>query len=93
MSGVCLTGRMPLSFLDNLWWDSDFAGLRKLSNDKTDRRDYGLPLGLIIIDTLAACAGYRRSGEENDNAVGQALMTQGGRTGDQLLRAGGRSLR
>jgi hypothetical protein len=37
-------------------------------------RDYGLPLGLIIIDTLAACAGYRRSGEENDNAVGQALM-------------------
>ena len=35
---------------------------------------YGLPLGLIIIDTLAACAGYRRSGDENDNAVGQALM-------------------
>jgi hypothetical protein len=37
-------------------------------------RDYGLPLGLVIIDTIAACAGYRRSGEENDNAVGQALM-------------------
>src|SRR5262249_52596646 len=36
--------------------------------------DFGLPLGLIIIDTLVACAGYRRSGEENDNAVGQALM-------------------
>jgi hypothetical protein len=36
--------------------------------------EHGLPLGLIIIDTVAACAGYRRAGEENDNAVGQALM-------------------
>jgi len=42
--------------------------------EATLMRDYGLPLGLIIIDTIAACAGYRRSGEENDNAVGQALM-------------------
>ena len=37
-------------------------------------QDHGLPLGLIIVDTLVACAGYRRSGEENDNAVGQVLM-------------------
>jgi len=36
--------------------------------------EFGLPLGLIMIDTIAACAGYGRSGEENDNAVGQALM-------------------
>jgi hypothetical protein len=36
--------------------------------------EHGLPLGLIIVDTIAACAGYRRAGEENDNAVGQALM-------------------
>jgi len=36
--------------------------------------EHGLPLGLIVIDTVAACAGYRRAGEENDNAVGQALM-------------------
>jgi AAA domain len=36
--------------------------------------DHGLPLGLIIIDTIAACAGYRRTGDENDNAIGQALM-------------------
>jgi hypothetical protein len=42
--------------------------------EATLMRDYGLPLGLVIIDTFAACAGYRRSGEENDNAVGQALM-------------------
>jgi hypothetical protein len=38
-------------------------------------KEFALPLGLIIIDTLVACAGYRRSGEENDNAVGQALMS------------------
>ena len=36
--------------------------------------EHGLPLGLITVDTIAACAGYRRAGEENDNAVGQALM-------------------
>jgi hypothetical protein len=36
--------------------------------------EFGLPLGLIMIDTIAACAGFSRSGEENDNAVGQALM-------------------
>jgi RecA-family ATPase len=34
----------------------------------------GLPLGLIVIDTIAACAGFGRAGEENDNAVGQAIM-------------------
>jgi AAA domain len=38
------------------------------------QEEFGLPLGLIMIDTIAACAGYGRSGEENDNAVGQALM-------------------
>jgi hypothetical protein len=31
-------------------------------------------LGLIVSDTIAACAGYRRTGDENDNAVGQAIM-------------------
>jgi hypothetical protein len=36
--------------------------------------EFGLPLGLILIDTVAACAGFSRAGEENDNAVGQALM-------------------
>jgi hypothetical protein len=35
---------------------------------------FGLPLGLIGIDTIAACAGYRRAGDEYDNAVGQAIM-------------------
>jgi hypothetical protein len=37
-------------------------------------REFGLPLGLIGIDTIAACAGYSRAGDEYDTAVGQALM-------------------
>src|SRR5512133_642453 len=37
-------------------------------------KEFGLPLGLIGIDTIAACAGYNRAGDEYDNAVGQAVM-------------------
>jgi AAA domain len=37
-------------------------------------KEFGLPLGLIGIDTVAACAGYARAGDEYDNAVGQAVM-------------------
>jgi hypothetical protein len=36
--------------------------------------EFGLPLGLIGIDTIAACAGYSRAGDEQDNAAGQAVM-------------------
>ena len=38
------------------------------------QQEFGLPLGLIIIDTIAACAGYARAGDENDAATGQAVM-------------------
>jgi hypothetical protein len=38
------------------------------------QEEFGLPLGLIGIDTIAACAGYGRAGDEYDNAVGQAVM-------------------
>jgi len=34
-------------------------------------KEFGLPLGLIAIDTIVACAGYSRAGDEYDNAVGQ----------------------
>jgi hypothetical protein len=37
-------------------------------------KEFGLPLGLIGIDTIAACAGYAKAGDEYDNAVGQAVM-------------------
>src|SRR5262249_7149845 len=36
--------------------------------------EFGLPLGLIILDTVAAAAGYSTPGAENDNAINQALM-------------------
>jgi hypothetical protein len=38
------------------------------------QEEFGLPLGLIVIDTIAACAGYARAGDENDPAAGQAVM-------------------
>jgi hypothetical protein len=37
-------------------------------------KEFGLPLGLIILDTVAASAGYNTPGAENDNAINQALM-------------------
>jgi hypothetical protein len=36
--------------------------------------EFGLPLGLIVVDTLAASAGYAGLGAENDNSIGQQLM-------------------
>jgi hypothetical protein len=38
------------------------------------QQEFGLPLGLVVVDTVAACAGYTKTGDENDNAVGQAIM-------------------
>lgn len=38
--------------------------------------EFKLPLALIIIDTIVAAAGFSRSGEENDAALGQAIMRQ-----------------
>jgi AAA domain len=35
---------------------------------------FGVPLILIIIDTVIAGSGYSKAGEENDAAAGQALM-------------------
>jgi AAA domain len=37
-------------------------------------QEFGLPLGLIALDTIAASAGNSQPGAENDNAVGQAIM-------------------
>ena len=42
--------------------------------DASLQAEFGLPLGAIFVDTIAACAGYRRSGEEQDKAVGAAIM-------------------
>ena len=37
-------------------------------------QEHGLPLGLIIVDTITSCAGYSHRGDENDNAVATAMM-------------------
>jgi hypothetical protein len=42
--------------------------------DKLLRQEFGVPLGLVVIDTVTACAGYTQAGGENDSATGQALM-------------------
>jgi hypothetical protein len=42
--------------------------------DASLRQEFGLPLGLIVIDTVAACAGYARAGDESDPAAAQAVM-------------------
>ncbi len=42
--------------------------------DDSLQQEFGLPLGLIVIDTVAACAGYTRAGDENDPAAAQAVM-------------------
>jgi hypothetical protein len=42
--------------------------------DRSLQLEFGLPLGLIVIDTVAACAGYTRAGDENDPAAAQAVM-------------------
>jgi AAA domain len=36
--------------------------------------NFGLPLGLIMIDTLTACAGYTKAGDDYDTAAVQAVM-------------------
>ena len=38
------------------------------------QQEFGMPLGLIFIDTITASAGYSQPGAENDNGVGQHLM-------------------
>ena len=42
--------------------------------DAALQAEFGLPLGLVIIDTITACAGYPQAGGENDAATGTALM-------------------
>jgi AAA domain/RepB DNA-primase from phage plasmid len=38
------------------------------------KKEFGLPLALIVIDTVVAGAGFARAGDENDAATGQIIM-------------------
>jgi hypothetical protein len=42
--------------------------------DDSLQQEFGLPLGLVVIDTIAACSGYPRAGDENDSAATQTVM-------------------
>jgi hypothetical protein len=42
--------------------------------DASLQQEFGLPLGLIVVDTIAAAAGYAQQGAENDSAVGAHIM-------------------
>jgi hypothetical protein len=42
--------------------------------DASLRREFGLPLGLVFVDTIAAAAGYALPGAESDSAVGAQVM-------------------
>jgi hypothetical protein len=42
--------------------------------DASLRQEFGLPLGLVFIDTIAAAAGYTLPGAESDSAVGAQMM-------------------
>jgi hypothetical protein len=42
--------------------------------DASLRAEFGLPLGLVVVDTLAACTGYTQANAENDGAIGTAVM-------------------
>ena len=42
--------------------------------DDSLQEEFGVPLGLVVIDTISACAGYTQAGGESDAATGQAIM-------------------
>src|SRR5262245_5300474 len=66
------------------WYDEAAPRLQKGSTElliamarqaEADAKEkFGLPISLIMIDTLAACSGYTKRGDDFDPAVVQALM-------------------
>jgi hypothetical protein len=44
------------------------------SADMISQERYGLPTGLVLIDTVMASAGFQKSGDENDSSVNARLM-------------------
>jgi hypothetical protein len=53
-----------------------FKALYSLAQEAAARikAEFDLPLALIVIDTIASAAGYRKSGDENDAATTQAVI-------------------
>ena len=53
---------------------TNLAATAKVAAD-TMMAKWGLPLVLIIIDTIVVSAGYTKEGQDNDTAVGQRIMS------------------
>jgi hypothetical protein len=53
---------------------TNLAATAKVAAD-TMMAKWGLPLVLIIIDTIVVSAGYTKEGQDNDAAVGQRIMS------------------
>jgi len=52
---------------------SQLEKIARTAHDKLMQR-FNLPLTLIVIDTVVVAAGYAKSGDENDAALGQLVM-------------------
>jgi hypothetical protein len=71
--------KLPFAWIDDcprLLGPNAVKTLAELTREAADRmqKDFGVPLVLIIIDTMADAAGYARSGDENDAALAQLVM-------------------
>jgi hypothetical protein len=71
--------RLPFFCLDDIPHLLEKDAAKKIAADanvvaEEMRRRFDLPLTLIIIDTVAAGAGYSKAGEENDAAIAQRIM-------------------
>ena len=73
-------GKIPLAWTNTsprLVETSATVELCKIAAEAHEKMlsDFGVPLRLIVVDTLTVAAGYEKAGEENDSAVGQRVMT------------------
>ncbi len=71
--------RLPFFCLDAIPPLLEKKAAKKIIAEANDiaeemRCRFDLPLALIVIDTVAAGAGYREPGEENDAAIAQRIM-------------------
>ena len=53
---------------------ANLAAKAKVVADKMMAK-WGIPLALIVIDTIVVSAGYTKEGQDNDTATGQCIMT------------------
>jgi hypothetical protein len=72
-------GRVPFSWLEScppLLHHNSVATLIAKARGAAAKMlaEFGVPLALIVIDTVVASAGYSKSGDENDAAIGQLVM-------------------